>query len=90
VPPTVGDYFESCYEQLGHPAITRHSVWAVYLEMLGSTQQDNSLPAAIRPVDDDDELPLLANHVDLPFEKDGTGFNYMGGVDGGRGLGVFI
>jgi hypothetical protein len=55
-----------------------------------ATRQDNSLPAAIRPVDDDDELPLLANHVNLPFEKDGTGFYYMGGVDGGRGLGVFI
>jgi len=34
VPPTLGGYFTSCYEQLGHPAITRESVWDVYLQML--------------------------------------------------------
>jgi hypothetical protein len=87
VPPTLGSYFASRYERLGHPAITRDSVWAVYLEMLDAMQRDDDLPAAIRPMDDEEELPLLADHADLPFEEDGTGFYYMGGVDGGRGLG---
>jgi hypothetical protein len=87
VPPTLGDYFRSCYERLGHHTITRDSVWGVYLAMLHDIQKNDDPPAAIQPMEDDEELRLLENHDDLPFVDDDTGFYYMGGVRGGRGLG---
>lgn len=42
--------------------------------MLDAMQRDDDLPAAIRPMDDEEELPssLLVDHADLPFEEDGT------------------
>jgi len=55
--------------------------------MLNVIQKNDDLPAAIQPIEDDEELCLLKNHNDLPFEEDDTGFYYMGGVCGGRGLG---
>ncbi|KAG1775468.1 hypothetical protein EV702DRAFT_929605, partial [Suillus placidus] len=83
VPPTLGDHLASCYDHLGCPVITRDSVWGIYLDMLNAIQLSDDLPAEITPTDDD-ELPLLANHEDLHFQEDNSGFYYMGGVCGGH------
>ncbi|KAG2085347.1 hypothetical protein BD769DRAFT_1718725 [Suillus cothurnatus] len=92
VPPTLGHHLASCYTHLGCPVITRGSVWAVYLDMLNAIQLSDNLPTEIMPATesamDGDELPLLDNHEDLPFQDDDSGFYYMGGVRGGRGLDV--
>lgn len=37
---------------------------------------------------DDDFLPLLEDHQDLPFHDGNDGAYYMGGVGGGLGLGA--
>jgi hypothetical protein len=66
-------------------------VWAVYLDTLNAIQLSDNLPTEIMPATesamDGDELPLLDNHEDLPFQDDDSSFYYMGGVRGGRGLG---
>ncbi|KAG2365321.1 hypothetical protein BDR07DRAFT_1481447 [Suillus spraguei] len=92
VPPTLGRHLASCYTHLGCPVITRDSMWAVYLDMLNAIQLGIALPTDIISTKesdiDNDELPLLDNHEDLPFQDNDTGFYYMGGVCGGRDLDV--
>jgi hypothetical protein len=46
------------------------------------------LPQIVLADEDDDPLPLLENHHDLPFREDDNGAYYMGGVGGGLGLGA--
>ncbi|KAG1778947.1 hypothetical protein EV702DRAFT_1186286 [Suillus placidus] len=88
VPLTLGHHLTSCYAHLGCPVITRDSAWRVYLDLLNAIQLSDDLPAEIITATHDDELPLLNNHEDLPFQDDDNNSYYMGGVRGGRGLDV--
>ncbi|KAG1729360.1 hypothetical protein EDD22DRAFT_982663 [Suillus occidentalis] len=87
VPPNLGNYIQRCYEQMGCPIVDRDSVWPVYRDLLHILQHGtDDLPLHDVPGDDEEELedlPLLDNYQDLPFNEDGY---YMGGVGGGLGL----
>ncbi|KAG1801234.1 hypothetical protein EV424DRAFT_1474759 [Suillus variegatus] len=76
-----------CYEELGRPSVTRQSAWDVYLLLLDMLQGNEEIPSAIEDVKDEDNLPLLENHQDLPYREENNGTYYMGGVGGGLGLG---
>ena len=81
-----------CYNELGRPIVDRRSAWNVYLDLHQITAQlYERLPPVVLPDDnvDDDFLPLLGNHQDLPFRDGNDGAYYMGGVGGGLGLGMF-
>ncbi|KAG2114133.1 hypothetical protein DEU56DRAFT_749025 [Suillus clintonianus] len=84
VPPNLGDYIQLCYERMGHPIVNRGSVWPVYRDLLHMLQHGADNPTLLEISGDDDEeseeLPLLDNYQDLPFNEDGY---YMGGVGGG-------
>ncbi|KAG2339322.1 hypothetical protein BDR05DRAFT_951239 [Suillus weaverae] len=88
VPLTLGHHLTFCYAHLGCPVITRDSAWRVYLDLLNAIQLSDDLPAEIITATHDNELPLLNNHEDLPFQDDDNNSYYMGGVRGGRGLDV--
>jgi hypothetical protein len=87
VPPNLGDHIQLCYEQMGHPIIDRDSVWCVYCDLLHMLQHGADDPTLLVVSGDNDEeleeLSLLNNYQDLPFNEDGY---YMGGVGGGLGL----
>ncbi|KAG2126745.1 hypothetical protein BD769DRAFT_1628415 [Suillus cothurnatus] len=89
VPSDLGDTFQMCYECLGRPVINCKSAWTVYLGLLRifstliETRPRMPLPDSI---EDDEELPLLQEHRDLPFHEEPNGYYYMGGVRGGLGL----
>jgi hypothetical protein len=88
VPPNLNDYIQLCYEEIGCPIVDRDSAWTVYHDLLDKLQHGNN--SALLDVSDEysdeelEDLPLLNNHQDLPFNEDGY---YMGGVGGGLGLG---
>jgi hypothetical protein len=89
VPSDLGDTFQMCYERLGRPVVNRKSAWTVYLGLLRifsaliETRPRMPLPDSI---EEDEELPLLQEHRDLPFHEEPNGYYYMGGVRGGLGL----
>ncbi|KIK76038.1 hypothetical protein PAXRUDRAFT_18490 [Paxillus rubicundulus Ve08.2h10] len=94
VPQPFGECLNNCYVHLGHPAVTRHSVWNVYLCLLDALQaQAIELPLFVGVMEEEEEepsedsVPLLENHEDLPFHEENNGEYYMGGVGGGLGLG---
>lgn len=61
----------------------------MYLDLLHQIQDAPPLTQAapsLQPFLDDNTLPLLEDQVDLPFQEDGDGYYYMGGV--GRGVGM--
>ncbi|KAG2359833.1 hypothetical protein BDR07DRAFT_1291218 [Suillus spraguei] len=88
VPPNLNDYIQLCYEEIGCPIVDCDSAWTVYHDLLDKLQHGNN--SALLDVSDEysdeelEDLPLLNNHQDLPFNEDGY---YMGGVGGGLGLG---
>jgi hypothetical protein len=89
VPANLNNYIQQCYEQMGCPIVDRGSAWTVYRALLNTLQHNNNLGLLDDAGDEDsdrelEDLPLLDNHQDLPFNKVGY---YMGGVGGGLGLG---
>ncbi|KAG2041212.1 hypothetical protein BDR03DRAFT_834911, partial [Suillus americanus] len=38
VPPTLGNFIQSCYDRMGCPEVTRSSVWTVYRNLLSVLQ----------------------------------------------------
>ncbi|KAG1791579.1 uncharacterized protein HD556DRAFT_1528414 [Suillus plorans] len=89
VPRDFGDFLHQCYDELGRPIVDRHSAWNVYLDLHQITSRlYEQLPPMVLPDDnlDDDFLPLLEDHQDLPFHDGNDGAYYMGGVGGGLGL----
>lgn len=90
VPPTLGDFIQQCYGQMGSPEVTRLTVWTVYRDLLFALQlADNISPTlSLNEADEDDALPLLEGCTDLPFCDEPNGPYYMGGVGGGLGLGM--
>ncbi|KAG1874467.1 hypothetical protein F4604DRAFT_1680990 [Suillus subluteus] len=90
VPEGFGKCIQHCYNDLGRPVITRQSVWDTYRLLLDALQLADELPGEIQLQDDEDEdfVPLLDDHQDLPSHEDPNGAYYMGGVGGGLGLDV--
>ena len=92
VPGPLNAHLKECYNELGHPAVTHQTVWAVYLDLLHIVQDHAArlppLPTAamIEQTDSVGSLPLLKGQCDLPFNEDGDNY-YMGGIGGGLGLG---
>ncbi|KAG2033711.1 hypothetical protein BDR03DRAFT_871518, partial [Suillus americanus] len=86
VPPEFGNFIQCCYDELGRPLVNCQSAWTVYLDLHHIISQlYEQLPQIVVADEDNDPLPLLENHQDLPFHEDEDGTYYMGGV--GRGLG---
>ncbi len=51
-------------EQLGHPIINRHSVWNVYLSLVGMFQANHILtPEEWKNLDEEEELDAQNNHL---------------------------
>jgi hypothetical protein len=74
---------------MGCPIVDRGSAWTVYRALLNTLQHNSDLGLLDDTGDEDsdgelEDLPLLDNHQDLPFNEVGY---YMGGVGGGLGLG---
>ncbi|KAG1879969.1 hypothetical protein F4604DRAFT_1891662 [Suillus subluteus] len=88
VPEGFGKCIQHCYNDLGRPVITRQSVWDTYRLLLDALQLADELPGEIQLQDDEDEdfVPLLDDHQDLPSREDPNGAYYMGGMGGGLGL----
>ncbi|KAG2144401.1 uncharacterized protein EDB93DRAFT_1104965 [Suillus bovinus] len=91
VPRPFGDSVQHCYDELGCPLVTRHTVWEVYLRLLGMLRRDE-IPHHIDKLgnveEDIDTLQLLEDHDELPYREESDGTYYMGGVGGGLGLGI--
>ncbi|KIO00307.1 hypothetical protein M404DRAFT_153118 [Pisolithus tinctorius Marx 270] len=94
VPRPLNGHIEECYHRLGRPAITRSSVWDVYLDLLHALQNHALLLPVLDllpvDIDVDDSLPLLRGQRELPFKKRKDGYCYMGGASGGLGLGKLL
>ena len=94
IPDPVSVMLDDIYAMLGRPAITRTSIWDVYLDLLHQIQDAPSssgsesrlVPPLQLPLAGDDVLPLLENQADLPFREDTDGYYYMGGVGSGLGM----
>ncbi|KAI6011913.1 hypothetical protein EDC04DRAFT_2762879 [Pisolithus marmoratus] len=91
VPSPLNTHLEACYNDLGRPAATCHTVWDVYLDLLHAVQDHTlSLPhlstSLSTGADADDSLPLIEGQRDLPFNDTDGSYYYMGGVGGGLGL----
>ncbi|KAG1829967.1 hypothetical protein EV424DRAFT_1343859 [Suillus variegatus] len=91
VPCPFGDSIQRCYDELGHPLVTRHTVWEVYLRLLGMLHRDE-IPHHIDELgnveEDIDTLQLLEDHDELPYCEESDRTYYMGGVGGGLRLGI--
>ncbi|KAG1727663.1 uncharacterized protein EDB91DRAFT_1060983 [Suillus paluster] len=90
VPPTLGDFIQHCYDEMGCPEVTRTNVWIVYRNLLSILQLADNVPPTLLPneAEEDSVLPLLEGCSDLPFCEEPNGPYYMGGVGGGLGLGM--
>ncbi|KAI6105965.1 hypothetical protein EDD16DRAFT_1730184 [Pisolithus croceorrhizus] len=90
VPRPLHEVLEECYNDLGHPAVTRLTIWHVYLDLLHAMQDHATLhldlPTSPADADANDDLPLLEGQHDLPFNDNNDGYYYMGSVGGGLGL----
>ncbi|KAI5991633.1 hypothetical protein EDD15DRAFT_2448524 [Pisolithus albus] len=95
VPRPLNALLEEYYNDLGRPAVTRLTVWRVYLDLLHAVQGYATQDCALLPdlpistpasADADNDLPLLEGQRDLPFNDTNDGYYYMGGVGGGLGL----
>ncbi|KAI6039438.1 hypothetical protein EDC04DRAFT_2685231 [Pisolithus marmoratus] len=80
VPSPLNTHLEACYNHLGHPAITHHTIWDIYLDLLHAVQ------SMLFCADADDSLPLIKGQCDLPFNDMDGNYYYMGGVSGDLGL----
>ncbi|KIO02083.1 hypothetical protein M404DRAFT_148351, partial [Pisolithus tinctorius Marx 270] len=91
VPRALNAHLEECYNILGRPAITRFTIWDVYLDLLHAVQDCALLPSLSVSLSTDteanDSLPLLDGQRDLPLHKTNNGYYYMGRVGGGLSLG---
>ncbi|KAG2743521.1 hypothetical protein P692DRAFT_20878373 [Suillus brevipes Sb2] len=88
VPANLNNYIQQCYKRMGCPIVDRGSAWTVYCALLNTLQHNSDLGLLDDTGDEDsdgelEDLPLLDNHQDLPFNEVGY---YMGGVGGGLGL----
>ncbi|KAI6167932.1 hypothetical protein EDD17DRAFT_1882904 [Pisolithus thermaeus] len=90
VPRPLNALLEEHYNDLGRPAVTRLTVWRIYLDLLHAVQDRTLLPdlptSLPANADANDDLPLLEGQRDLPFNDNDEGYYYMGGVGGGLGL----
>ncbi|KAG1735512.1 hypothetical protein EDB19DRAFT_1638381, partial [Suillus lakei] len=91
VPPTLRNFIQHCYDEMGCPEVTRTNVWTVYRNLLSVLQLADNVPPTLLPneADEDSVLPLLEGCSDLPFCEEPNGPYYMGGVGGGLGLGMW-
>ncbi|KAI6156782.1 hypothetical protein BKA82DRAFT_4009317 [Pisolithus tinctorius] len=94
VPRALNAHLEECYNILGRPAITRFTIWDVYLDLLHAVQDCALLPSLSVSLSTDteanDSLPLLDGQRDLPLHKTNNGYYYMGRVGGGLSLGAEV
>ncbi|KIK77607.1 hypothetical protein PAXRUDRAFT_42831, partial [Paxillus rubicundulus Ve08.2h10] len=85
IPLQLAIFIEQCYNNLGHPAVERTTIWGIYLNLLELLQQCTDLPPVLAAMDpnaeQDNNIPLLVGLQDLP-ELD----YYMGGVGNGTDL----
>ncbi|KAG2151646.1 uncharacterized protein EDB93DRAFT_1083174, partial [Suillus bovinus] len=90
IPPTLGNFIQHCYDQMGYPKVIRSSVWMVYRNLLSVLQLADNMPPTLMDETEtnEDDVPLLEGCSDLPFCEEANGPYYMGGVGGGLGLGV--
>ncbi|KAG1726455.1 hypothetical protein EDB19DRAFT_2028380 [Suillus lakei] len=83
VPPMLGDFIEHCYDAMGHPAVTRSSVWTVYRNVLSAVQlAENPHPNLLLTENEGaatGALTLISGHANLPFNEELDGMYYMGG-----------
>ncbi|KAI6045940.1 hypothetical protein EDC04DRAFT_3024877 [Pisolithus marmoratus] len=91
VPSPLNTHLEACYNDLGCPAVTHHTVWDIYLDLLHAVQ-DHALSllhlstSLSTGADADDSLPLIKGQCNLPFNDMDGSYYYMGGVGGGLSL----
>jgi hypothetical protein len=96
VPKPLNDLIQDCYDDLGHPPVTRQSTWTIYLALYHSIQHSAQTPAVVDSLtdvitnSDEEPLPLLDNQKDLFFHGDTDSAYYMGGIHGGHGLSMFF
>ncbi|KAI6045209.1 hypothetical protein EDC04DRAFT_2636180 [Pisolithus marmoratus] len=91
VPSPLNTHLEACYNDLGRPAVTHHTVWDIYLDLLHAVQYHALLLLHLSTslstgADADDSLPLIEGQCNLPFNDTDGSYYYMGGVSGGLGL----
>jgi hypothetical protein len=89
------------YADMDRPAVSWDSVWAVYLELLRRFRLLEALPPAYHAewqeaatlareehTANGDQFDLEPDLQELPEEIGSGGFQYMGGVNDGRGIGI--
>ncbi|KAG1906489.1 uncharacterized protein F5891DRAFT_1181900 [Suillus fuscotomentosus] len=82
VPQEFGHFIQDYYHELGRPSVNRQSAWTVYLHLHHTISRlYEQLPPVVLTDNEDDPLPLLENHQDLPFHKNDDRDYYMGGDD---------
>ncbi|KIK91878.1 hypothetical protein PAXRUDRAFT_13542 [Paxillus rubicundulus Ve08.2h10] len=73
LPSSLGMFIELCYDQLGRPSVNRHSVWTIYLDLLGLLRRCAEISPILKAADPhvtiDDELPLLPGLQELPLNE---------------------
>jgi hypothetical protein len=103
VPPTFKGLAQQLYADMGSPAVSRDNVWDVYRELLHRFRLLEALPpdyhveweeAATLAREDrtvnGDQFDLMPGLQDLPEGSRSDGFQYMGGVNNGHGIGKFM
>ncbi|KIK32290.1 hypothetical protein CY34DRAFT_27241 [Suillus luteus UH-Slu-Lm8-n1] len=75
VPPTLGNFIQHCYDQMGCPEVTHSSVWTVYRNLLSVLQLADNIPPTLldETEPNEDDVPLLEGCSYLPFCKESNG-----------------
>ena len=100
VPSTFKTIATQLYADMDRPAVSWDSVWAVYLELLRRFHLLKALPPAYHAewqeaatlareehTANGDQFDLMPDLQELPEEIGSSGFQYMGGVNDGHGIG---
>jgi hypothetical protein len=103
VPPSFGRIAAHFYDLIGNPTITRQNVWDVFRDILNLFEELDNIPydaewqdaVALGRKDEHEyfELALPSELADLRGgmeKKTADGGFYMGGVNGGDGMGMCL
>src|SRR6267154_5588158 len=78
VPPTLGNFIQHCYDQMGCPEVTCSSVWTVYRNLLSVLKlADNMPPMLLLDETEINEMSLLEGYSNLPFCEEPNGPCYI-------------
>lgn len=98
VPPEFGEIMDHIYNQIGQPTLTYENIWRVYCDILDRFTDGGILFrdewAACIATPEQGSIQLLPNLTELPNGEPSAvaadGSYYMGGVNGGLGLGMSL